>query len=377
MSELNELFSKADITTGAGSAAGGVGDFLPTPLYNQFIEYLREATFVRDLFKSVNMTNKVLDIPTVDAGTSVYYQATEAADAEATDISSSVVRLESKKLMAQVIISKEVLEDTNNNIQKVVTQDFAKALAAAEENAFLLGATSPGTGNYETAASGAPTTAAHALATVGTLTNAHTGVATDPKNICNGVAQNAIAVASNGNVINGASASFYGTQAYTLIRQAVSKLGILGRNKKDLALIVNNVSGSQLLMSEELMTLEKYGANATILSGEVGQLFGIKVIESSFLPSGEVAVDTDAVVEGASIGAGATGYGIGANVLLVHVPSFVIGDRRKVSIQSEDVIASDAIRIVLTSRVAFNSERAGAAVLIGNLDSEISTEQAA
>ena len=67
---------------------------------------------------------------------------------------------------------------------------------------------------------------------------------------------------------------------------------------------------------------------------------------------------------------------MGANALLVHVPSFMIGDRRRVSIQSEDIIERDAIRIVLTSRVAFNSERASAAVLIGNLDSEISTEEA-
>ena len=179
-------------------------------------------------------------------------------------------------------------------------------------------------------------------------------------------------------IINGTSSSFYGTQAYTLLRNAIAKLGILGRNKKDLALIVNNVSGSQLLMSEELMTLEKYGANATIMTGEVGQLFGIKVIESSFLPSGsgsQVAQGA-AAVEGAAIAAPSPGYGIGANVLLVHVPSFVIGDRRKVSIQSEEIISQDAVRIVLTSRVAFNSERKGAAVLIGNLDSEITTESA-
>ena len=115
-----------------------------------------------------------------------------------------------------------------------------------------------------------------------------------------------------------------------------------------------------------------------ILSGEVGQLFGIKVIESSFLPGGTAGTtDVTTGFEGPAVAVGGSdGYGMGANCLLVHVPSFVIGDRRKVSIQSEDVIAQDAVRIVLTSRVAFNSERAGAAVLIGNLDSEISTEAA-
>ena len=72
MSEVNELFSKAAVTS-SGSGDNQVGDFLPTPLYNQFIEYLREATFVRDLFKSVNMSSATLKVPVIDAGTSVYY----------------------------------------------------------------------------------------------------------------------------------------------------------------------------------------------------------------------------------------------------------------------------------------------------------------
>jgi len=365
MSELNELFSKADVTS-SGSGAGGVGDFLPTPLYNQFIEYLREATFVRDLFKSINMPNKVLDVPVIDAGTSVYHQNAEATAAEATDISSAVRRLTSEKLMAQVVISREVLEDANNNIQTIVTQDFAKALAEAEEKAFLLGQS--GTVANTNYSDGIATSN---LAAIATLTNDHNGATSprDPRFICDGAAQNAIE--GTGTVIDGGGASFYGTQAYTLIRKAISALGILGRNKKDLALIVNNISGSQLLMSEELMTLEKYGSGATILTGEVGQLFGVKVLESSFLPSGTPGAD---ITSGVEIAATSGGFGQGANCLLIHVPSFMIGDRRKVSIQSEDIIERDAIRIVLTSRVAFQSERASAAVLIGNLDAEATTE---
>ena len=44
-----------------------------------------------------------------------------------------------------------------------------------------------------------------------------------------------------------------------------------------------------------------------------------------------------------------------------------------VSIKTDEKIENDAVDTVITSRVAFNMERSGAAVLIGNLDSSINT----
>ena len=138
---LDGVFSKA-VTTTTGDADGNVGNFLPTPLYNQFIELLREKTFTRSLFRTINMPNAVLDIPAVSAGTKVYYQSAEAAAGTATSVTASKITLTARKLMAQVLMSKEVLEDANNNLQQVMTKDFASSLAAAEEEAFLVGRTS-------------------------------------------------------------------------------------------------------------------------------------------------------------------------------------------------------------------------------------------
>ena len=161
-----------------------------------------------------------------------------------------------------------------------------------------------------------------------------------------------------------------------MLRQAINQLGILGRNKKDLALIINPVSSSQLLMSTELMTLEKYGRDATILTGEVGQLFGVKVLESTFLPSGTgTEVDAGSETGGTYTGSGGTlVYGLGGIAVLVHVPSVMVGDRRKVSISTEEVLEYDAFRTVLTSRVAFGVERSGCVSVIGNLDADVGLE---
>ena len=263
-----------------------------------------------------------------------------------------------------------------------MTKDFASSLAAAEEEAFLVGRTS------------APTVAGHNgtgandtnLEKIQTTTNiwAETGTAAlngvagynydkTANLICDGIVSVGL---DSGNVIDAGGDSFYGTTAYTLLRQAINQLGVLGRNKKDLALIINPVASSQLLMSTELMTLEKYGRDATIITGEVGQLFGVKVLESTFLPSGTGnEVDSAGDETGGTYTGASQVYGLGGIGVLVHVPSVMVGDRRKVSISTEEVLEYDAFRTVLTSRVAFGVERSGCVSVIGNLDADVGLEE--
>ena len=387
---LDGVFSKA-VTTTTGDADGNVGNFLPTPLYNQFIELLREKTFTRSLFRTINMPNAVLDIPAVSAGTKVYYQSAEAAAGTATSVTASKITLTARKLMAQVLMSKEVLEDANNNLQQVMTRDFASSLAAAEEEAFLVGRATAGTieDDNATQISSTDKTALQMIQSTTNLWHEETGTAVNLDSGSGASAYN-YAISSNkicdgivsvgcdaGNVIDAGGDSFYGTTAYTLLRQAINQLGVLGRNKKDLALIINPISSSQLLMSTELMTLEKYGRDATIITGEVGQLFGVKVLESTFLPTGVGDVAAQASEVGGSYAAAANLYGLGGVAVLVHVPSVMVGDRRKVSINTEEVLEYDAFRTVLTSRVAFGVERESSPCcvsVIGNLDSGVDIE---
>lgn len=398
MSEVTEVFSKAD-TTGAGSpsapsaasSAGNMGNFIPRPLLEEFVGLLRERSFVRSLFKTRTMPSKTVDIPTIAAGTKVYYQGTEAAAATQTDLKSGIVSLEAKKLMARVRTSNELYEDANQDMQSIIVQDFAEAIAGAEEKAFLVGRSSAAVQSNSQADNHASDTILEAIAKTtnvwkganGTISDGwESGVsyamATTPEVICDGIATQGI---SNGALYFGAEGdSFYGARALQIIREAINKLGLLGRNKQDLALVLNPVSANQLLQSEQLLTLDKYGSNATILTGEVGQLFGVRIFESVHMPSGgagQTAVDATAVtandVYTYANGTDNKEFGAGGTAALVHVPSAIIGDRRLVSIKTDEKIENDAVDTVITSRVAFNMERSGAAVLIGNLDSSINT----
>lgn len=405
MSEVSQVFSKdvdlGDIMgvgtgarTGADATSAGklaVGNtFLTEPLWGQFVELLTEQSFVRQIARSIPMDQPTLRIPAISTGLSVY-ATSEGAEASATSMQADDFLLEAKKIMAQVIASAELYEDSVQNIEKIITDDFVRAIAQAEEQAFLLGRNTQA--GQTPAGSVGGTYTASGNTTIRGLTNAFSngtgygasttfdyaewGTVSDlktgsdaqntvgsPLTICDGVVTTAL---DEGNVIDMHGSSFFGGNAYKAIREAIYKLGLLGRNRKDLVLILNPVSANQLLQSDELMTLDKYGANATILTGEVGSLFGVKIIESSFLPSAGITIAN------ASTGANNTVHGKGGYGVLVHKPSLMLGDLRKVQVENERVIQNDAFRTVVSERIAFGMERRAGAVAIGNMDSSIET----
>ena len=424
MSEVSKVFSKDAVetignimgTAGADKARtgasattgtdGGVGNtFLTEPLWGQFVELLTEQSFVRQVARSIPMDQPTLRIPAISSGLQVY-TATEGAEAKSTSMKADDFLLEAKKIMAQVIASAELYEDSVQNIEKIITDDFVRAIAQAEEQAFLLGrstqvgaiakggtkggaTTDSANGSIQgltnfinpkgTAGATADSQYGNADSTFtfsdwGTVSDVQSGlggqsIVNSPLGICDGVLTTAL---QEGNIIDMKGSSFYGGNAYKAVREAIYKLGLLGRNRGDLVLILNPVSANQLLQSDELMTLDKYGSNATILTGEVGSLFGVKILESSFLPSNGI------VTTGAGSGGGNDDdsakdgtYGKGAYGVLIHKPSLILGDLRKVQVENERVIQNDSFRTVISERIAFGMERRAGAVAIGNIDPSI------
>ena len=409
MSEVSQVFTKDAVDTignvlgTAGSATartgasattgtdGGVGNtFLTEPLWGQFVELLTEQSFVRQIARSIPMDQPTMRIPAISTGLQVY-ATTEGAEATATSMQADDFLLEAKKIMAQVIASAELYEDSVQNIEKIITDDFVRAIAQAEEQAFLLGrVTDPGAKPAGSVKAGSAYTEA-TKGTIASLTNmfsnafhadskydyAEWGTQSDlktgadatlikgsPLEICDGVITTGL---DEGNIVDMHGSSFYGGNAYKAIREAIYKLGLLGRNRKDLVLILNPVSANQLLQSDELLTLDKYGSNATILTGEVGSLFGVKILEYSFVPSAGITVSAS----GTSAQNG--DYGKGGYGVLVHTPSLMLGDLRKVQVENERIIQNDAFRTVVSERIAFGMERRSGAVVIGNMDSTIET----
>ena len=415
MSDVQEVFSKdgdiSDLATtlgtgGASQARAGqegtsenpvnIGDtFLTEPLHAQFVALLEEASFVRQIAKTIPMDQPTLRVPAITSGLQVFFHGEQGQEANETTMSAGDFTLEARKIMAQVIATAELYEDSQQNIEQIITGDFVRAIAQAEEQAFLLGRMTTTGGIPKGSINGGTVQDGGAsevndMDAIRSLTNLfrksgvtydgddkysydHWGtqgrqfgandeivINTSPVKICDGVVTTAL---DEGNVVNMAGASFNGQSAYKAIREAIFKLGLLGRDRGQLILILNTVASNQLLQSDELMTLDKYGSNATILTGEVGSLFGVKIVESSFMPSNGIT-GTDSVL--GTWGKG--GYGV-----LVHKPSLMLGDLRRVQVENERIIQNDAYRTVISERLAFGMERRNGAVAIGNIATDVTS----
>ena len=372
------------------SGGGGIGNtFLTEPLHAEFVKLLEEASFLRQIAKTVTMTQPTLRVPAITSGLQVYYHGEQGQEANETTMSAGDFTLEARKIMAQVLATAELYEDSQQNIEQIITGDFVRAIAQAEEQAFLLGRQTAVGGQPKGRTATITNGVLHGVAngdirgitgfvtnengaddtftydhwgtqtgewTVGTQADTQK-VVTSPLHICDGV----LTVATDeNNMVDMKGASFQGQSAYKAIREGIFRLGLLGRDRNDLILILNPVASNQLLQSDELMTLDKYGSNATILTGEVGSLFGVKIIESSFLPSN-------------GISAGGNAYGKGGYGVLVHKPSLLLGDLRKVQVENERIIQNDAYRTVISERLAFGVERRNCAVGIGDIATDVSS----
>jgi len=323
---LEEALLKAVTTT-----AGAGGDFLPVPLANTFIDLVRDQNFCRQLFRVITMPGATFDFPKILTGPTVYYEDTElTAQAVETSMTTGTIRLTARKYMAQLQASAEIFEDANQDMDMIIRDHFAKGLAEAEEETCLVGDRS----HTATAGSVAAATEVnwyskdHRLAWNGLLT----------------LAGDIVGTMSAGNRAANRVNANGGDMDTGVARQVLYNLGKYARNFSNIVLFLNPWSANQMLDDSKLVTVDKYGPRATIVTGEIGKLYGkITVITSDFV--------TDQ-------------YGVAT-----HVQNPVIGDRRLVKLKDEEVIEYDKWRYVISQRADMQVEYQDALCQVYGLDS--------
>lgn len=332
LSDIQRNKMVVDMVKAINTTAGTGGDFLPEELADYFIEKVRQKNFCRGLFRSFNMKNKTRDIPKILGNAQVFYQATEGGDASETAFTSGTLQLVAKKFMSYMIVTAEVKEDAMeaHDMEDIVETQMIKAMAEAEEKAMLAGDTT----HTATATSVATATETNWYQKDSRL--AFNGIVTLAGDISGSLTNETRAA----NRVNGSGNEI----SSALIRQGMHNLGAYGRNLSDLVLIVDPWNGSELLGDSTLVTVDKYGNNATILTGEYGKLWGkIRVLVSDFIPS--------------------------TYAVMLPSDNAVIGDRRKVKLVRDPQPRSDVDWYVISQRIAFDVEHMPALVQFRNLES--------
>jgi hypothetical protein len=311
------------------SDGGGAEVTLQTTIASEVIPLIRQQCFMRqiaDRSKSlINMTKPKIRIPKLVRAQGAYsVKAGQPAPEFKARLDS--IDLVPEKLMTWLPVDQEVFEDsTIRDIEGMLKEEMAREFAQAEELAFLLG----------------DTTVDHGPG--------------DPKNVFNGLFAQAAATpyTYDASLDTSANAVEAGTVTSNLVR-AMRYLGIYGRNKRDVVVMVGLAWEEALLRNRSFQTMSSYayGSGAGIFTGEIGRLAGAPVIATTFLDAqpGET-------------------YG---KALVMNQSAFAIGDwqRFNIRVYQEILSATDQTAIRARERLAFSVRYPEAIVEILNVPAQ-------
>jgi HK97 family phage prohead protease len=128
------------------------------------------------------------------------------------------------------------------------------------------------------------------------------------------------------------SASTTATITSTNVHSARTAMGQWGHNPSDLVLFLSQAAYYGLVDDANVITSDKYGEKATILTGELGKIWGIPMIVSD-------------AFEAAAAGK--------AQGILVNPSNYIVGNYRNLTVQTADDVVAQSKAIVATRRMGF------------------------
>lgn len=249
----------------AGAAANTGGTFLPDETAREIIQIVYEQNYLRGLIPALPQARQVMKIPKLTGSVSFHELTLSGVDAGTTPAESrhatGEITMTLKTLIANIPIGNYLVAYGVEGLLQVLRDDIGRRLAFVEENLLLNGDETTGGGlGYSNNRNGD-----HA----GGNPKGIAASVNDYLLLFNGLLESTPAA----NVVAGGNAVF----ALSMLRSLIAELDVHADNRGELALIVPRIVETQLLGFTELQTVDKYGAGATILSGEIGRVYGIRV----------------------------------------------------------------------------------------------------
>jgi len=240
------------------------------------------------------------------------------------------VTFDAIKLACRVLTSTELEEDSVVAILPLLRDKIVSALAEAQEDATINGDTA------------------------GTHMDADVTAATDTRKAWDGYRKLTLSGAK-------VDLATFNKTNLRAIRTAMGKYGV---NPNNLAWVAGISVYNKMLGLDEVVTLDKYGPSATILTGELGKFDGIPIIVSEF-------VREDLNASGVQ-----DGITTDKTVLpLVYRPALIYGDRRNITfkVSQELYMETDQEVAIATQRLDFQPVQDATSETIVGLGYNIAT----
>ncbi len=306
--------------------------WIPTDMSASMHEKVRLSLKVAALHSRINMPTNPYVLPMEGADGTAYLVAEQGGIDDDLDAAKRVpaagslqsspgftnLTLTAKKLGARVVTSTELTEESIIPILPYLQRKIALAMAHAQEDAVINGKLT------------------------GTHFDADVSSASDHRKAWNGYRQFARNVGTASVNVNAT------TLDISNIRSLRQKMAIYGLNPSELVFVTGGVGYNKFLSLKDgsnpspLLTVDKYGPGATILTGEVGKVDGIPIILSEFVREN---LDNTGVYTGITT--------TSTLVFLVNREHFLFGDFRAAQLKSRDIIETDQTVLVTLQRLTF------------------------
>lgn len=230
-------------------------EWIPTALSQDYIEKFRLQAKVAALFDDISMPTNPFKLPYAGglSASNFYLVGESTSDSPTASPASTMATgdqtLTAKKLKARLLWSDEIDEDSIIAVLPTLRKELAIGGAEALEDCLING----------------DTTATHQDSDVTD--------SMDRRKIWDGLRDQC----PSGTKVD------LGTFATATFLSILTKMGKYGVNPADLAIITGARGYNHLRNLTETLTVDKYGAQATILNGELGKIAGIPIVVSEYV----------------------------------------------------------------------------------------------
>lgn len=305
-----------------GISSGDDGyEWIPTEISSSYLEEYNLERKVSGLFADIKMPTNPYKFPVVTKGAIARTLAPATATGKQV-FGTSNITFDATKLANRYELPEELSEDTAPDIIKVIRDHLIEGQEKAIEIAILEGDTDG--------------THMHSNTQLPDATGAIS--ADSPEKSFDGLRKRVKGTA-------GAVDALAAAIDETLLAKARKAMGKFGVDPKQLAMISGVKVYNDLQQLDDVRTIEQYGAQATILTGELAKYEAIPVIVSEYLRE-----DTNASAVNGAVGA----ENIKSTIILVNRKRFFNGLRRPIQVRVENNKTEfDVLDMVSFSRKAF------------------------
>lgn len=310
------MHKSGDLRKVMDSATTSAGvEWVPTIFSADWVRYVDLELKVANLLRRIQMPSDPYKVPYQASQVTVYLVAEQTSDAGTKFTESSPqtgnFQLDAKKLGVRVAFSEELTEDSIVPVLPMLREELGYAVGKAIEDAIINGDTS------------------------GTHQDSDVTASTDRRKAFRGLRKHALAQ----------STQSLSTYSNANIRSLRAKMARYGVDPSSLFFLTGPIQyQKQLLNLSDVITVDKMGDKAVVLSGQLAAVDGIPVIVSPVMREN---VNASGVYDGTTTNKG--------TLLLVYRPAWYLGERRGLELKLWEDIQYGQNYLVGSTRNAFNT----------------------